>query len=275
VWWPGAGWGKGTNRNLTWLAEEQLPVMAPRLRSCSGFWRRSSAHDCPPGQGPAELVWVGRSAVAPLDGWSPWLRTSVAAGRLVSADELPRDTSRNPRYLELMVCARLLERKRRGRRRSQYTRLVMSAYSSGELTMLYQRLPALMIVAIVGIGLAACSPSPAAPPPVPVPAAASATTPPATTTMPAPTPTQIPAPAERTTRPKPLVKATTAAKKTSSTSSSAGCGQRAVTAGKFNPACKEYQGYLDPGTAGGRAPTSGEIQLQYLCETGQVPKSDC
>lgn len=42
-----------------------------------------------------------------------------------------------------------------------------------------------------------------------------------------------------------------------------GCGQRAVTAGAFNPACPEYQGYLDPGTAAGRAPTSGERQRQH------------
>ena len=42
-----------------------------------------------------------------------------------------------------------------------------------------------------------------------------------------------------------------------------GCGQRAVTSGAFNPACPEYQGYLDPGTAAGRAPTSGERQQQH------------
>ncbi|ATY11621.1 hypothetical protein CU254_15000 [Amycolatopsis sp. AA4] len=53
-----------------------------------------------------------------------------------------------------------------------------------------------------------------------------------------------------------------------------GCGQRAVTAGKFNPRCKEYQGYLDPGGPG-RPKTSGEIQHDYLCQQGQLPKSEC
>jgi hypothetical protein len=54
-----------------------------------------------------------------------------------------------------------------------------------------------------------------------------------------------------------------------------GCGLRAVTAGAFNPACSDYQGYLDPGTTAGRAPTSGERQQQQLCETGRAPKSQC
>jgi hypothetical protein len=54
-----------------------------------------------------------------------------------------------------------------------------------------------------------------------------------------------------------------------------GCGLRAVTSGVFNAACAEYQGYLDPGTAAGRAPTSGERQQQHLCESGRAPKSEC
>jgi hypothetical protein len=54
-----------------------------------------------------------------------------------------------------------------------------------------------------------------------------------------------------------------------------GCGQRAVNAGKFNPSCSEYQGYLDPGKAGGREPNSGDKQLQYGCEQGYIPKSQC
>ncbi|WP_370944636.1 hypothetical protein AB5J62_36710 [Amycolatopsis sp. cg5] len=63
------------------------------------------------------------------------------------------------------------------------------------------------------------------------------------------------------------------AKKTSSPSGP-GCGLRAVTSGKVNPACLEYQGYLDPGGPG-RGPTSGELQHQYGCEQGYIPKSEC
>ncbi len=54
-----------------------------------------------------------------------------------------------------------------------------------------------------------------------------------------------------------------------------GCAARAMAKGIFNPACDEYQGYLDPGTAGGREPTSGEIQRQTLCRAGAIPKSEC
>ncbi|MEV1295422.1 hypothetical protein [Pseudonocardia sp. NPDC049635] len=57
--------------------------------------------------------------------------------------------------------------------------------------------------------------------------------------------------------------------------SDGGCAQRAMTAGQFDPLCDEYQGYLDPGAAAGRAPTSGETQMQYACEQGLVPESDC
>ena len=126
---------------------------------------------------------------------------------------------------------------------------------------------------IVGPGLVGCSTAPATP--APVPAAATVTTPQVTTTTPTPTTSPAPAAATTTTRPTTVVTTAQARKKTSTSSNSAGCGQRAVTAGKFNPSCKEYQGYLDPGTAGGRSPTSGELQLQYLCQTGQVPKSEC
>lgn len=56
---------------------------------------------------------------------------------------------------------------------------------------------------------------------------------------------------------------------------SPGCGERAVDEGKFDPECDEYQGYLDPGTAAGRDPTSGEIQRQYGCEEGYIPQSEC
>jgi hypothetical protein len=47
-----------------------------------------------------------------------------------------------------------------------------------------------------------------------------------------------------------------------------------MTAGKFNPKCAEYQGYLDPGGPG-RGKTSGEIQQQYGCQQGYIPKSQC
>lgn len=57
--------------------------------------------------------------------------------------------------------------------------------------------------------------------------------------------------------------------------SDGGCAQQARTVGQFDPSCSEYQGYVDPGTAAGRAPTSGETQMQYACEQGLVPKSDC
>ncbi|MFP5068503.1 hypothetical protein ACLFMI_02385 [Pseudonocardia nantongensis] len=54
-----------------------------------------------------------------------------------------------------------------------------------------------------------------------------------------------------------------------------GCAQQAMAAGQFDSSCSAYQGYLDPGTSAGRAPTSGEIQMQYACQQGLVPKSDC
>jgi hypothetical protein len=54
-----------------------------------------------------------------------------------------------------------------------------------------------------------------------------------------------------------------------------GCGGRAVARGVFNPACSEYQGYLDPGRAAGRAPSSGDLQHDYGCQKGYIPKSEC
>ncbi len=54
-----------------------------------------------------------------------------------------------------------------------------------------------------------------------------------------------------------------------------GCAARAMQAGKFNPSCAEYQGYLDPGTSAGRGPTSGELQQQYGCAQGYIPKAQC
>lgn len=61
----------------------------------------------------------------------------------------------------------------------------------------------------------------------------------------------------------------------SATDSAPGCGQRAVNAGTFNPACSEYQGYLDPGRESGRQPNSGDIQHDWGCQQGYIPKSEC
>jgi hypothetical protein len=47
-----------------------------------------------------------------------------------------------------------------------------------------------------------------------------------------------------------------------------------VDAGKFNPHCKEYEGYLDPGGPG-RGKTSGDLQHDYGCQQGYIPKSQC
>lgn len=63
--------------------------------------------------------------------------------------------------------------------------------------------------------------------------------------------------------------------RSSSADTGPGCGQRAVARGVFNPSCAEYQGYLDPGKAAGRAPSSGDLQTQYACEQGQLPASEC
>ena len=54
-----------------------------------------------------------------------------------------------------------------------------------------------------------------------------------------------------------------------------GCGPRAVAAGVFNAACSEYQGYLDPGVRGGRAPSSGDIMTKYACDQGQLSGPIC
>lgn len=60
-----------------------------------------------------------------------------------------------------------------------------------------------------------------------------------------------------------------------STTNGAGCGQRAVTAGVFNPSCSEYQGYLDPGLSGGRAPSSGDIQNAWADCTATKSVAEC
>ncbi|MER7435451.1 hypothetical protein ABT341_12155, partial [Pseudonocardia alni] len=51
--------------------------------------------------------------------------------------------------------------------------------------------------------------------------------------------------------------------------------QRAMVASRFDSSCPAYQSYLDPGSSAGRAPTSGETQLQFLCQKGLVPRSEC
>ncbi len=81
------------------------------------------------------------------------------------------------------------------------------------------------------------------------------------------------APATTTRKPAPQI--TQAPRKSRTTTSTAGCARRAMAAGKFNPSCPEYQGYLDPGTAGSRAPTSGELQQAYGCKMGYIPKGQC
>ena len=94
-----------------------------------------------------------------------------------------------------------------------------------------------------------------------------------------PTPTAAPATSSRapsstraTTR---AATPSTTRSRSSTADTSAGCGGRAVARGVFNPSCSEYQGYLDPGKAAGRAPSSGDIQTQYACEKGLIPASQC
>ena len=87
--------------------------------------------------------------------------------------------------------------------------------------------------------------------------------PPATTTTPPPSKTPTSSTAPTTTR------------SSSSGDTGAGCGPRAAARGAFNPGCPEYQGYLDPGRAAGRGPTSGDIQHAYGCKQGYIPASEC
>ncbi|KID32061.1 hypothetical protein HQ32_00945 [Prauserella sp. Am3] len=83
-------------------------------------------------------------------------------------------------------------------------------------------------------------------------------------TEPAPKPTTSQSPSSAPSAPEPRGGA----------DSGQGCGQRALDKGEFNPDCKEYQGYLDPGGAG-REDTAGEAQLEYACEQGYIPKEKC
>ena len=120
----------------------------------------------------------------------------------------------------------------------------------------------LLLGALALIGLTACgstaAPAPAVPTPSPVVAPASMVPPPAPVTTPAPT-TTLPAPTTTTPH----------------AAGGPGCGERAVAAGTYDPSCSEYQGYLDPGGAAGRAKTSGESQQEYGCQQGYIPKSEC
>jgi hypothetical protein len=102
----------------------------------------------------------------------------------------------------------------------------------------------------------------AAPPIVP----ASAPPPAATTTSPTSTSHTSPASTHQTT---------TRTTVRPAADTGAGCGHRAVARGVFNPACSEYQGYLDPGRAAGRAPSSGDLQHDDGCQKGYIPQSEC
>jgi hypothetical protein len=52
------------------------------------------------------------------------------------------------------------------------------------------------------------------------------------------------------------------------------CARAAMAAGRFDPTCQAYQGYLDPGGPT-RGPTSGEIQTAYGCRQGYIPAAQC
>jgi hypothetical protein len=129
--------------------------------------------------------------------------------------------------------------------------------------------------AIFAAGMMAAGSAPPAPTAAPV--------------LPAAAPPIVPPPATPTTTS--LTAKTTAAATTASSSRSSkrttarasrptgdtgpGCGYRAVTRGVFNAACSEYQGYLDPGRAAGRQPSSSDLQHDDGCQKGYIPKSDC
>lgn len=104
-----------------------------------------------------------------------------------------------------------------------------------------------------------------------VPAAPVTTAP--VTTAPASSPKAAPATTRSRTSDEDQTPATSS--RSGARSSGAGCGRRAVTAGVFNPSCSEYQGYLDPGRAGGRAPSSGDRQTEWGCEQGYIPADEC
>lgn len=99
---------------------------------------------------------------------------------------------------------------------------------------------------------------------------------PASTPAPPPPPqTSTPLPTSTTTRTSRTTTKPTTTRATTKADTGPGCGGRAVARGVFNPACAEYQGYLDPGRAAGRQPSSGDLQTEYGCEKGYIPKSEC
>lgn len=113
--------------------------------------------------------------------------------------------------------------------------------------------PALLLPAVVLGGGAACSDDPG---PAPAPSTSASAEPPSGSTPRSPTsPDQSAGPR-------------------GAADTGPGCGERALEAGEFNPDCKEYQGYLDPGGRG-RDDTAGEAQLEYACEQGYIPKEKC
>ncbi|MCG3755305.1 hypothetical protein [Amycolatopsis sp. Poz14] len=132
----------------------------------------------------------------------------------------------------------------------------------------------LAIAAIaLALVLAGCTENPPAQHAVAGPPLASQSAPepaPSTTTVPVASPPAASTSAKPTGTPK----TSTSQGKRRDPSTGPGCGQRAVNAGKFNPRCKEYQGYLDPGGPG-RPKTSGEIQREWACQQGQLPASEC
>ncbi|MFC4948584.1 hypothetical protein [Pseudonocardia sp. GCM10023141] len=128
-----------------------------------------------------------------------------------------------------------------------------------------------LVIALAGVALAI---APAATPPASaVPAVAATTTPPA----PADEPVLVPGvePVLMTSDPAPATRKPVTGKPATSKVAAPGCAARAMATGRFDPGCAEYQGYLDPGTAGGRAPTSGEIQQENGCKQGYIPADQC
>src|SRR3954447_14327694 len=129
------------------------------------------------------------------------------------------------------------------------------------------------VIAFAGVGLNVAyasgpGPAPGATSIAPVAPVAPVTTPSA---PPSPTSTRATTAATSAKTPRSTPARATTTRPTTRARSTAGCGRRAVNAGRYDSSCPEYQGYLDPGTRAGRGPTSGEIQLQYACEQGLVP----
>lgn len=121
-------------------------------------------------------------------------------------------------------------------------------------------LSAPVVAPVAPAPLAAASPVTARPTPSTAPSTATST---ATSTAPA------------TTRPRAAADDDRSPARGTRASSSSGCGQRAVDAGRFDASCAEYQGYLDPGRAAGRGPSSGDLQFEYGCEQGYIPEDEC